>query len=519
MSIVFVFLSLAALGQICDFHGKVLEIEGQPTINLFGASSTLEYIDQTLYINEEVVEIDQVEERPFASKRELEQILGCSFFVGKDFNSTINGRILAFDLDAEANGDNIFQLDHITFNDYGRDFKFLMINKTFLFEFVNSVSFILQPAIYYEPSQINATDFEYVDISEIDGDFQITKEAVYETVTEQVLVSDGYSILTEVPADFIVDYHSYYNETSTCTDAVIEEVALDFITKEFHNSIEISDAEFDIVTELGVDVHGYSGASYYKRELVNLDTLKNVFTTQLEIESLKEDCYNLNFIKCVNYIEIKDSITETSNIGLGYEPCPSPFKTAGEYCYHEDVDIPITYKQRSYTKMIKPASVSSQNVDAEYTTITVSRIINKEDLEESCIDISYDSIAYEKLNIPATVSSQEVPDEYATVESKLVKEYPEFVAVESHEEITSVMTEEVESIVKIDDHLELQTVDLTCIHDAIRSELVVLSYASNDVLVLSKEYYQAILNFQMDHDLPIGAIDEELLESLNISFE
>ncbi len=519
MSFVLVLLSLMAFGQICDFHGKVLEIEGEPTIDLFDASSSLEYVDQTLYINQEVIAVDDVEETNFDSKAELEQILGCSFFVGKDFNSTINGHIVGFDLDTDTNGDNLHQLDYITFDDYGRDFKFVLVNKTFLFEFVNSVSFVWQPAMYYERSQENATDFEYVDISEIDGDFQITKEAIFETVTEQVLVSDAYSILTIVPSGFEVEYHTYYNETSTCADAIIEEVILDFVIKENHTALEVNDAEFDVVTELRLDVHAYSGPGFYKREVINLDTLKNVFIVQLEIESLKEDCYNLNFINCSNYIEIKDSIAETSDLGLGYEPCNAPFKSAGEYCYHEDVDVPATYKQRSYTKLIMPASTSSQNVNAEYTTLTVTRVVNKDELEESCIDVSYDSIAYEKLVNPATVEVQEVPAEYATVESKLIKEYPEFVAVESDEEAIIVMTEEVESITKIDNHLKLQTVDLTCIHDAIRSELIALAYANSDISILSKEYFQAIIDFQQDHDIPIGAIDENLLESLNISFE
>ena len=98
-------------------------------------------------------------------------------------------------------------------------------------------------------------------------------------------------------------------------------------------------------------------------------------------------------------------------------------------------------------------------------------------------------------------------------------EPPVFEAEESQEQVETIDIEADEHIMKIEDHLNLQTVDLSCMHETIKARLVALSYADEEDAVYSREYYQAILSYQQTNKIEIGAIDDTLLESLNISFE
>ena len=56
-------------------------------------------------------------------------------------------------------------------------------------------------------------------------------------------------------------------------------------------------------------------------------------------------------------------------------------------------------------------------------------------------------------------------------------------------------------------------------HETIKNRLTELSYTTEGTELYSKEYYQSIIEYQQTVKLPIGAIDDDLLESLNISFE
>ena len=267
-------ISFVSEAQICDFHGKVIEIEGQQSLDIFNETSTLEYVNEKLIIDGSEMDIDELEDFIFTNRIELEEYLGCSFPIGKDFYTTATGKIKAFELDGVANGNNIQKLDYITFKQFGRGFKFVLINRTYLFEFVNAVSHVFKPATYYEESEILANTFEYIPPTEIMGEFTLIKEAEYETVTEQVLVSEGYSELTVIPAQFQFAYHYFHQETSSCPDAVVESESVPFIKKEEYSELEIVDAELVTVTELVLDVHAYYGPTYFKRESINLDTFK-----------------------------------------------------------------------------------------------------------------------------------------------------------------------------------------------------------------------------------------------------
>lgn len=505
--------------QICDFHGEAIEIEGQSTLNTFGSSSTLEYFNQVLIINGEELEVEELDDLFFENRAELDVILGCSFPLGKDFYESISGKIKAFDLDAVANDNGIQKLDYITFDQYGREFKFVMINRTYLYEFVNSVTHILQPAIYYEEGLIGAQLFEYIPPSELSGEFTLISEAIFETVTEQVLVSDAYSELTVVPAVFETAYHYYYSELSECSDAIIEMESTNFISQEEYFELEAVSAELATYTELKLDIQAYNGPSYFKREIINLDSLKQVYVKRLVIESMKEDCYNLNFIRCANYVELKDSTIAVSEVGNAYLPCPSVYKSAGEYCFNQELEVPATYKQRDYLKLVTPAITISTVIEAEFNTVEISTVINKEDLDESCITYSYDSIPYYKLVSPPTVMVTNVPATYGTVTYSLLYEHPVFEAVESDEQVQTIMIDADENIIFVEDHLNLQTVDLSCMHETIKSRMVELSLAAEADEIYSKEYYQAIIEYQQSQKIEIGAVDKTLLESLNISFE
>ena len=108
---------------------------------------------------------------------------------------------------------------------------------------------------------------------------------------------------------------------------------------------------------------------------------------------MKDNCYNLNFIRCANLTEILDSTIAVSEIGLAYLPCPTEYKSAGEYCYNEEIEVPATYKQRDYLKLKTPATSNTIGIDAEFNSVQISKVINKEDLDDSCITVSLDSIA------------------------------------------------------------------------------------------------------------------------------
>ncbi len=513
-------LDCTSLGaQICDFHGKPIALDGQTTPAIFNATTTLEYLDQILMIDGSPQEVEELEVHFFDNRGELDIILGCSFPLAHDFYASVSGEILAFDLNEDHNSNGIQKLDYISFDQYGRKFKFVLINRTYLYEFVNAVTHILQPSTFYEQGVIGPQSFEYIRLSEISGDFTLISEALYETVTEQVLVSDAYSKLIIVPAEFETAYHHYYHESSDCEDAIVETESMNFIAREEYSELQIIEAELATVTELSLDAHAYYGPTYFKREIINLDSLKLIYTTNLVIDSMKEDCYHLNFLRCANYTEVLDSTTSVPELGDAYLPCPTDYSSAGVYCYSQEIEVPATYKQRDYLKLVTPASTISTVVEAEMETVEVSRITNKETIDESCITYAYDSIAYYKLVSPPTVAVTEIPASYGTITRSLLHEPPVFEAIASEEKVDTIIVQTDENILTVEGHLNLQNIDLLCMHETIKRRLVELSLANEEDEIYGKAYYQAIIEYQQSKQIKIGAIDKDLLESLNISFE
>lgn len=501
--------------QLCLFEGTLVEVEGQQTASIFTEDTDIFY-DNELLIDDQLMAINQTEEYSFNSMNELEALLDCKFYVGSDFNDAISGVLLSLDLNNELNENGIYKLDYVKFEDYQRPFEFVMINKEYLYEFVNTQRYIFREALYYEASEDSEAIVTIVTPDQISGSLEITHPAEYETVTEQVFVQGSYDSLSIVPAEFGTVYNVIYNEVSSCPNAEFETIEETILIKEAHVELEKVPEQFKFVTEAVVESFPYTGADYYERELTNFDTLQEIYSVSLELESVNFDCDNLNFLLCSEYDEISDSLFSVSGLGLAYPGCKEGYTSAGVFCYSDSIDIPYKYTTRTYTVLDIPATTKATEVPAEYTTINLQRVSNKNEIDSGCVTLEYDSIAVTKLNIPSQSVYTNIPATYTTVGWQILQSPAEFEVIPSEEVVDTFSLIRENGIEKKTEFLSIPVYDISCLHNSIKSKLVEEGVINQDVAVKSLVYYQGIIIYQVNNQLPIGAIDRALLEHLNI---
>lgn len=510
-------LALPCDGQICNFRGKSIGTPEGPTTSIFGLNSTIEYDGSQLIIDSESMVIEDINATTFENQKEMRMQLQCAFSPATDFRESISGEILTFSLDAPQNGNSISRLAHIQFQDYGRRLTFVLINGQYLYEFVNAEAYTLDLATVYETSETQQIEIQYVSADQISGSIVVVTEAVFEEITEQQLLRDGYDSISVIPAVLEIDYKQILMESSDCTAAVIEEVPTTILVKEAYSVLTPVPAVLRTYKSLIIDTYAYEGQGYYERSPIDLTNTEVIYATGINITSVDPDCGDAKFLTCAAYDINQDTTFIATGIGTVYPVCDAGYQSAGIYCMTETTEVPNTYKDYYYERLDMPATASAVEIPAEYITTTLSRITNKDKLDESCIISTYDSIAYEKLIIDAEVVQHAILPRYATTISKRIITGPEIEAITSEENPDTLSITSTQQIEEKQVTSRLLSIDADCMHEAVRLALLSEELLLETDSIKSVAYYQAIIDYQISANLRIGVIDQSLLQSLNIS--
>jgi len=512
-------LPLFSFGQsdLCLFDAREVIKNGEEPTGLFSLSSTIFIGEELLLINEkEMVLTDTKEFQSFSSMTEMEDILDCKFFISQDFPELTTGNITTYTLDATANDNSIYKLEHISFTAYYRKYDFVFINKTFLFEFINVPIFTNQDANYFTIPEVSGQTLHFVQEDQLGGAFEIYSHPEYEDVTETFLNRTAYDSLYAEQATFVPEPILIKHETSTCPDAIVETTDTIILVKEMYTQLSVSSPEFETVYEQIQDTPAYYGDHYYIREMLNIDTINVTVSNQIEFEYFNQDCTRADFLRCALYDLVQDSSIEVSNFGNVYPTCKDGYQGAVEYCFSLNSDIPATYKTRSWEKLSSLGEVTQTPIPAEYKTVQISRITNKGDLDQNCITESIDTLYFEKMTAPASTKTIAVPAIYETVTFQKLKSIGDFGAIPSNEMIDSLVFTVYNDLQYKEGDLFLPITIPLCVHQTIALILKAKGYQTT--VPKSEEYYLEIIKYQIDNRLNIGAIDRTFLDHLNVQF-
>lgn len=501
--------------QNCLFDAQPIHINGAIS-TLFDEKSSITVSPESLIIGSDTIIASSVETVSFANLKELDILTECTFDINTDFHSTATGEIIQYSFPANSYG--ISKLDHIRLVDFDRTIEFTFINKQYLYEWINKQDYISRSSRFYSVDTNAVSTMRYVAEDNIIGSLTVTSDPVYETVTEQILLTSAYDSIIVTPSMFATEYYHYEIESSTCPEAVIEEVSEVVLVKDEHVVLSVTDAVLTDVNETVYEVVPYDGPRFYERQFLDLSDLDQVFTKNIEITSIETPCEYGDFIRCSEIQLIQDSITYATDLGSVYPACIEGYRNAGKFCYNFDAESAGTTTTRSYPKLDSPASVSNIIVPAEYKTITYHQVTNKDELDASCIMTTTDSVAYQRLVAPAVSEVIDIPATYGTREWMRVLTPTMFEVDATPEQVDSIVVNIGDVVTRKFGSSPHAVFQPYCMHEKINEKLKALSYVTDACAPLSVEYYNGILQFQKANRLWMGVIDQQFLIHINVVY-
>ena len=249
--------------------------------------------------------------------------------------------------------------------------------------------------------------------------------AVFDLITEEVIVHEAFNILTVIEHEFeLVTEQRAKTFTNICPDydAIYTEVNEQVLVKESYSVLTVNPAEFELVME-----EVLASEAHRNVELVSLNESSQSYPIETSPEYLHftwladSICLSHYPYDCVEVIaeEVPSQIFDVSK--------PSTWDCNSVNDWSDDVllitNVDATYRTRSYFKLKIPALAESVEVPAVYKTRTYTAIENLSELPDSCIQIAYEIDTFHRVFSPATTTSQSIPPAYKTRQyRKLVKD-------------------------------------------------------------------------------------------------
>ena len=455
----------------------------------------------------------------FDSKDDLLRTMACIYdFPGAPEN--ITGSIIKYQLEGSLDGVGD-QFTLVIYDDCG-DKRFYGVTQFGLYRFSNSVFWLEDDYLLPYQDPISYDTIEYIDASQIDTTvvILITQVPVIDTLSELVLLKEGYTVIqnNESVFDSVTIY--IQQEFSSCSEAIYDTSYEQYLVRDAHIEFEVFPAQFETVTEQVLVRTAYSGGLYFEREIIDSVVITTSYLQTLLSEyNVTNDCSGTYFYPCLDVS--LDSIAAVDTVIRDYIlPCPSEYITAGNYCYNNIDEHPAEYESRQYEKLSTPASVGViEEIPAEYTLIELVTISNKDELDESCIELRQDSLVRYQLITPSFVSFDDIPTEYETRDYYQWVTGAEFTVshIPDAELFSEIPVRYGNVYYPIYQEVK-QPVDWnTCMDLALRKAMVREGLIV-DVEVSNQDFYQAVLDYQISQGLTVGIISEEMVELLNVQF-
>ena len=130
-----------------------------------------------------------------------------------------------------------------------------------------------------------------------------------------------------------------------------------------------------------------------------------------------------------------------------------------------------------------------------------------------------DSVAYQKLAMPPSVTETVVPAEYGTRTYTYFQDGGEIEVVEGMpSEFIELTVQEVGTYKFIHEDGFVIPEDKACFYEAIRDRLIETEYLDESELESKEAFQLAVVKYQVEHNLPLGVIDQHFIELLDVKF-
>ncbi|NND06987.1 MAG: peptidoglycan-binding protein [Saprospiraceae bacterium] len=304
--------------------------------------------------------------------------------------------------------------------------------------------------------------------------------ARYETVTEQVVVKEASSVIESVPARY---------------EAVSEEV----MVKEASSTIETVPARYEI-----------------QQETIEISPA----TTQWVKKKADPSCLSADpedcLVWCLVEVPAKYQTVE-KRIRVG---CPDGYEDNGDDCTKEQ-PVPAEYGNRTYRKLISPASTRVVEIPAEYKERKYQKLASAATTKVEEIPARYEEREVRKLVSPASTKVVEIPAEYTERTYRKLVTPAAIKTIDIPAETKTVTTRK---LVKKGGFSEWR--EVVCAAD-ITDELVrKVQVALRDMgfdpgpndNIFGVRTKAALRKFQQSKNLPIGSLDVETLDALQVKY-
>lgn len=348
-----------------------------------------------------------------------------------------------------------------------------------------------------------------------------------EKVTERVLIREASSRYEVRPAMFNdMSKMLLKSEVNTCPDYAVEydTMMTSVKIKEAYTILVPKPSQYETVTERVLNSEAMNLVDTFS---LPVDTMhKELIKVPTRYEWTKTDidtsCIAMSAAPCVigHWDTIAAQIDYLPLIIPSDATCPDSFIQLENYCYRIR-DIAATYGERTYERLIYPATTEVIEIPDSFSSKMVVRFSSQDSIPDSCIQRTYESYILQELTVPATAQTIEIPAEYGERAYKRLVQQGSIVAVDTTSSIYSFT-----QVREKQAAAEIQNTDVLC-DDFLSDEIV-----SQLVLALIEEGYpldssetnitpavlEAVIDYQCAQRLTIGGITTELLNHLQISF-
>ena len=398
--------------------------------------------------------------------------------------------------------------------------KYYLVYEGFAYELnhcLSAHSDICIDEYYYNPTFIKVQDSFRITM---DTTSILIQEAQFETVTEQVLIKDAFNIINVQDPKFdTINQIILIEQQVTCPNTAA-------IFETFIESIKVIDAHdiqipfpptFEIFTEQYQVKAAYSGldtlsldVEFGEHELVIKEAYKNWKWKLIDSSLIKDSPNSCLFFETEAFD--KESIFKNSLIYTN--SCPEGYDQEGNLCYEVEL-VPAEYQTRSLLLLNEPAYTMQRIFDAQYHKYEKTIISNIDDIDSSCIEEIFDTVQYLKLKLPSVVNSLSFDAKYGTIERQILTDNlrisinPKLGQYQHYERWEKTNAHTVRLKTALCDPFLTETMK-----EKIINRMNSMSLIDNDVVFGSSLFWDAVCLYQLNHNLPLGNIEENFIRKL-----
>ena len=353
----------------------------------------------------------------------------------------------------------------------------------------------------------------------------VENDVIFDTITELMLLREAtYDLEFEPPVYDTVTLTYLLSETTTCPEAdywtpnnIIQtrEASVEYISK--------VDSEFETVTEQILYMPSFPGKGAIYLGPTGEITRYQDESTFINISILGADSTNqlqfYNELSINSFNKIIDHQIDT--MVVVYPNCPNGYQRLGEWCISEGDQVPAQYQTRTYEKLVKPTTPVSKEIPTEFTNAAVTRIRNKGLLPAHCIiDSTFRDYQLIRLVKPAKINQIPIGAIYEEVEILRYKSGAQIVSINGQPQDDILSYHKYIGGKPINVTIQIQPIDLPAseIFDLLSEKLIAMGYLNAVTQHHVYDIKTALAKMQLEHDLPLGVIDQDLFNYLQILY-